>query len=281
MSYWYTKGELSDSIPVNDRGAQYGDGLFETIAIRDAKPRLWDFHVERLSLGCSRLGLHVPDEHLLRSELQDALDHRQIDTHRAVAKIVVSAVSESRGYQRAESWPLLIRVGLFASEELSPDLYRNGIATRLCQTRIALQPSLAGIKSLNRLEQVLARSEWHDPSVFEGLMLDTDNRLICGTMSNVFLCNGNSVLTPAITRCGVSGVMRRQILAALTQAERPFEVRDIEATELKLADEVFVSNSQFGVLPVRRVDSTRYTPGPVTKNVMQLLVQDGITECSL
>jgi 4-amino-4-deoxychorismate lyase len=280
MSNWYSQGRPVETIVIDDRGAQYGDGLFETIAIRDGKPRFWQSHIERLALGCARLDLPMPKEDLLRSELDDVLALGHVDPNSAVAKVVVTAGPGPRGYQRDECSPPSIRVGLFESPALASDYYQSGIVVRLCKTRLAQQPALAGIKSLNRLEQVLARNEWDDPSVFEGLMLDTDDRLICGTMSNVFICNGNSVITPAITRCGVSGVMRRQILAELTTQGRHFEVRDIEANELMRADEIFVSNSQFGVLPVRRVDSTPCSPGPVTRDVMGLLAQAGVTECS-
>jgi 4-amino-4-deoxychorismate lyase len=281
MSHWYSRGKRSDTVPAADRGAQYGDGLFETIAIRDGTPRFWQLHVERLELGCDRLGLAMPREDMLRTEIDAALAHGEVDSHRAVAKVVISAGVGSRGYRRHECGPPSVRIGLFASPALAPDYYEDGVAVRMCRTRLAQQPCLAGIKSLNRLEQVLARNEWDDPAVFEGLMLDTDDRLICGTMSNVFICSGNSVITPPITRCGVSGVMRRQVLAELTTHDQHFEVRDIEVAELLQADEVFVSNSQFGVLPVRGVDSTEYSVGPVTQKVMKLLARAGVAECSI
>jgi 4-amino-4-deoxychorismate lyase len=280
MNNWYSQGRPIKTIAADDRGAQYGDGLFETIAIRDGKPRFWQLHIERLALGCARLDLPMPNEDLLRSEVMDALASAQVDSNRAVAKVVVSAGPGPRGYQRGNCAPPTIRVGLFESQTLASDYYENGVVVRLCKNRLAQQPSLAGIKSLNRLEQVLARNEWDDPLVIEGLMLDTDDYLICGTMSNVFICNGNSVITPAITRCGVSGVMRRQVLAELTAKDRHFEVRDVMAAELMQADEVFISNSQFGVLPVRRIESTRYAPGPVTREIMQLLAVSGVTECT-
>ena len=151
----------------------------------------------------------------------------------------------------------------------------------LCHNRLALQPGLAGIKSLNRLEQVLARAEWNDASIMEGLMLDTDGRLICGTMSNVFISTGNMIATPALTRCGVAGVMRRHIIAILDKAGTTCEVRDVGVGELYAAEEVFLTNSQFGVLPVRQIDSTKFAPGTVTRDLMQLAASTGVPECSI
>ena len=279
MSNWYSQGRLVDSIPVDDRAAQYGDGLFETVAIRDGQPRFWESHVERLTLGCKRLGLNAPPDQLLQSELRSALGSSDIDSRHAIAKLVVSAGAGPRGYQRLEKDHAIIRIGLFESKVLPAEIYRAGVAVRICQTRLAIQPGLAGIKSLNRLEQVLARAEWREPSIFEGLMLDTDDRLICGTMSNVFCCSENSIVTPAITRCGIAGIMRQQLIAELAREGRAVEVCDLGVADLLNADEVFVSNSQFGVLPVRRVDFTDFSPGTATQEVMRLLARVGVEEC--
>ena len=153
--------------------------------------------------------------------------------------------------------------------------------TFLVLSLFLLQPVLAGIKSLNRLDQVLARTEWSDSSIFEGLMLDADDRLICGTMSNVFIGHGNSIATPALARCGVAGVMRRHLLSLFDKERIACEIRDIDVRELESADEIFIANSQFGVLPVRRIDSQRMTVGSVTRKVLQLAATNGIPECRI
>ena len=134
------------------------------------------------------------------------------------------------------------------------------------------------MKTLNRLEQVLARNEWHDESVFEGLTLDTDGRLICGTMSNVFLIAGQQLTTPAITHCGVSGVMRRHVLTLLDEAGIGCEVRDVDADELWAADGVFISNSQVGILPVRRCGAHSWEPQTVFRELTAMLRHSGIDE---
>jgi len=281
VSDWYAQGAPLDAIPVDDRAAQYGDGLFETVAIRHGEPRFWSSHCERLTIGCDRMGLPALDSDLLLSQLRSAIEQSEVDSRFATAKIVVAAAVGQRGYQRTTEDRSSIRIGLFDSKQLAAEAYQAGIAARVCQTRLAIQPALAGIKSLNRLEQVLARAEWDDPSVFEGLMLDTDDRLICGTMSNVFLCSGNSIVTPAITRCGIAGVMRRQVLAELEKAGRTVDVRDVEIAELMNADEVFISNSQFGIVPVDRVNAARFAQRDVSREVMGLLSSIGVEECSI
>lgn len=278
MTHWFDAGQALDSIRLDDRAVQYGDGLFETIAIRGGRPRLWSYHVERLQTGCARLGLPVPNEQLLEESLSTALAAAPVDSAYCLAKLLLSAGTGPRGYKRSATSGNTLRVGLSASSPLPADMYRNGVRVRVCATRLAIQPQLAGIKSLNRLEQVLARNEWQDETVFEGLLLDTGDRLICGTMSNVFLFDGNSLVTPAITRCGVSGVMRRHLLTIIEQAGIDCDVRDIAGEELSSFQGVFLTNSQFGVLPVTHCAGHSWQQTDLSKRVMQLVTASSVTE---
>ena len=280
MSAWFLDGTANGRIEPDDRAVQYGDGLFETIAIRDGRPRLWPYHVERLQTGCSRLGLTSPGEDELRERLDAACSAFPAAGGNATAKIVVSAGPGPRGYRRSGASPGVL-VGIFDSRELPACLYRDGVTTRICSTRLAVQPQLAGIKTLNRLEQVLARNEWTDDSVFEGLTLDTDGRLICGTMSNVFLLCDKHLATPAITRCGVAGVMRRHVLTVAEEAGLRCDVRDVDAAELSDCDGVLLSNSQFGVLPVNNCAGRQLEPVDVVKQLMALVRDSGIREVAV
>ena len=143
-----------------------------------------------------------------------------------------------------------------------------GLKVRLCELRLANQPVLAGIKHLNRLEQVMARAEWDDPSISEGILLDENNFVICGTASNIFVVSSGQLLTPRLDRCGVRGVMRGEILRAFTSR---CEQRRISQDMLAEADEVFLCNTVRGVMPVTRIDDRHYQIGPVTKEVREWL----------
>ncbi len=264
-----------------DRAAAYGDGLFETIAVRDSKPRFWSMHNERLQTGCERLGLPCPKPDALLAELETAIAAAKILTEFATAKLTVAAGAAGRGYRRDPRADPSIRISLHAASILPARNYQSGILTRMCTTRLAIQPLLAGIKTLNRLEQVMARAEWDDENIFEGLMLDTDGRLICGTMSNVFIVKESAVITPAITRCGVSGIMRRHLLGLLQKEQGiECEVRDVTADELSTADEVFLTNSQFGVLPVRTCAPMQWDIGPVTRCAQTIAAANSVPECA-
>ncbi len=280
MSIWISNGQIIDSIPVDDRSAQYGDGLFETVAIRGRKPRFWDDHMARLQMGCEKLGIEPPSVAAVRADADAAIHSMESAADFATLKIIVSAGSGPRGYGRRPGTRPTIRVGIFPGQPLPVSHYQEGVEVRICATRLAIQPQLAGIKSLNRLEQVLGRSEWDDETVFEGLMLDTDTRLICGTMSNVFITTQAVLITPAITRCGVSGIMRQQVIGWLEDAGIACDVRDFEIDELRMTDEVFLSNSQFGILPVRRCREFHWSVGPITRQVMALATDHGVTECT-
>jgi 4-amino-4-deoxychorismate lyase len=278
MTEWFRDGRLCDTLPADDRAAQYGDGLFETIAIRNGAPRLWEYHVERLQTGAARLDLAVPTEAALRGELDAALEQARTDTNRCVAKIVMTAGTGPRGYRRTGGVPVTRLTGIVEARPPADACYLDGVDLRLCNTRLAIQPQLAGMKTLNRLEQVLARNEWHDDAVFEGLTLDTDGRLICGTMSNVFLIIGQQLITPAITRCGVSGVMRRHVLTLLDEAGVDFQVRDVEVDEMREAEGLFISNSQVGILPAKRCGSISWQPHAVFRKLTRMLRRSGVEE---
>ena len=262
-----------------DRGAAYGDGVFETIAIRDGAARFWAAHVTRLQTACMRLGLQCPSAEQLQSMLDAELAADESATRFATARLVVTAADSARGYRRSGGAATTASVQIFAARPLEPDRFVDGVNVRICSLRLAVQPALAGVKSLNRLEQVLARAEWDDSAIFEGLTLDTDGRLICGTMSNVFIVNDSQLATPGMTRCGVSGVMRAELLKRLQAEEVACEVRDVYPDELHTASEVFLTNSQFGVLPVKRIDDIGYDIGDVTRLAQQLMTEAGVEEC--
>jgi len=148
---------------------------------------------------------------------------------------------------------------------------QQGVNVRLCDTPLGANPRLAGLKHLNRLEQVLARAEWDDPDIAEGLMLDAAGGLVEGTMSNLFLVQGGRLRTPALEQCGVAGVMRGHVLALAEQGGIACEVTALGLADLRSADELFVCNSVIGIWPVRRVQGMEFMPGSVTRRLQQAI----------
>ncbi|MES2818423.1 MAG: aminodeoxychorismate lyase [Pseudomonadota bacterium] len=261
----WVDGQSAESLSVRDRGLAYGDGLFETLGIRQGRPRLLTRHLARLAGGCKRLGIPF-DEALLRREMLAFA--RELDE--GVVKLILTRGDGPRGY--APPNPAQPRRILQGAPAATYPLSHAEQGVRLfpCVTRLAEQPLLAGLKHLNRLEQVLARAEWQDGEHAEGLMCDTRGRVIEGVYSNLFLVKNGQLLTAELSRCGVAGVMRAELL---TQAERegiPLAVRDLAYSELLEADEVFVCNSQYGIWPVRALHVHGWPVGPLTRKLQRI-----------
>jgi len=256
MSDLLVNGEAVAALALSpfDRGLAYGDGVFRTMASRGGKVEFWRQHMAKLAADCAQLGFAAPDEALLMNDARKLL--RDVD--QAVFKIIVTRGVGGRGYKPPDApQPLRVMMGA-AWPAYGPELAESGVALRLCETRLGLQPKLAGAKHLNRLEQVLARAEWSDPAIHEGLMQDSDGRVIEGVMSNLFVVKDGEATTPDLARCGVAGVTRGLLLESA-------RIADISLEEVRDADELFLTNSLIGVWPVRAFDGRDYAVGPVTR----------------
>ncbi|MGH8312036.1 MAG: aminodeoxychorismate lyase [Gammaproteobacteria bacterium] len=267
----WVNGKPQDQVPVSDRGLQYGDGLFETLPTTHGQIPLLAYHLDRLYAGCERLAINAPSREKLQVELLNTARGEQ----HAIFKLLVTRGAGGRGYQppsHAQATRILTR----HPWPDHPQAWREfGIQLRVCSTRLGHNSKLAGLKHLNRLEQVLARAEWSEREPWqEGLMLDEEGAVIEGTMTNVFarLANDHRV-TPELSRCGVAGVMRRHLLERCMQDGEPVHAVRLSLKELQDAREVFVCNSLIGIWPVRRLADQEYTVGEWTRR-MQHCAQD-------
>jgi 4-amino-4-deoxychorismate lyase len=266
VSVWIN-GRPGRQIDHRDRGLQYGDGVFETMRVRHRTVRLLDYHLERLLGGCRRLMIDPPDEYLLRRELERVAALRAS----AVLKLIVTRGVGPRGYRLSGRERCTRIVALSALPRACAGSVDTPVLLRVCATRLGTNRRLAGLKTLNRLESVLARSEWIDARIREGLMLDDDEHIVCGTMSNLFLRRGKFLITPLLDRCGVAGVMRRWVLEQASDLGlNPIE-RRIRWAELAEAEEVFMTNAVAGLMSVAEIrhDKVRIRP-PLTDQALLL-----------
>ena len=141
---------------------------------------------------------------------------------------------------------------------MSRDHWESGVKVIFCEQRLARQPTLAGIKHLNRLEQVLARREWQDPSIQAGLLADTTGDIIEAVSHNLFLVRGESLVTPDLQYCGVAGVMREYLLSLLKYEGVSVQVTTVSRQDILAADAIFLCNSIQGVWPVCELDGKSY-----------------------
>jgi len=261
-------GSLAQQVSPFDRGLHFGDGLFETIACRRARPRFLSLHLERLRLGCERLGIETGAFADIQSEVRALAS--EVDT--AIIKVILTrGTALARGYQasgREKATRITFRYAWPAETATESQV---GIRVRTAQLRLGENPALAGLKSCNRLEQVLARAEWTDPGIAESLLFSSSGRLVSGTMSNVFVVEGSRLRTPRLDRCGVAGVMRRVVLREAERAGIPVQEDVLGVADVAMADELFVTNARMGAWPVRELDGRVLEPGPVTRRVQQIL----------
>lgn len=254
-------GRREERVAALDRGFTLGDGLFETIAVRAGVPRFWSAHMGRLREGCRRLALPQPPVAALARDAATLCAGEPDGTLRITWTRGIGA----RGYAPAAD-PAPTRVAAFHPGALPA---ARTLALRWCDTRLALQPALAGVKHLNRLEQVLARAEWSDPAIDEGIMLASDGRVVECVAANLFLVADGMLITPDLADCGVAGTMRGRVLSAAATLGLNAAVRRVEVRDVETADEVFVTNAILGVAPVAAVTDRRLTaPGPCTRRVM-------------
>lgn len=260
-------GASGDLISIRDRGLLYGDGVFRTMRARNARVPDWSLHFEKLQSDCARLAIPCPDYRLLSRELSDLLG-RHPDS---VIKLVVTRGIGERGYRPSVSavssrfWDASPLPGV------APEWATEGVQARICALRLGHQPALAGIKHLNRLENVLAAAEWDDPAIAEGLLLDELDNVICGTRSNLFLITNKQVITPELSRCGVAGVQRSRVMLWANRHEYTVQVRDVAMSELYNADELFLVNSIIGLWPIRQLEQSCWASFPIAMQIRRHL----------
>lgn len=254
-------GCQTEAVSVLDRGLQYGDGVFETALVKSGRAVAWARHQRRLLLGCARLGIEFHEI----TELAHEIEHLCDGVERAVLKVIVTRGVSGRGYR-----PLVRASGGTPTRivQLHPDPgagrhATSGVRITVCRTPWSINSNLAQIKHLNRLEQILARSEFREDEVREGLMLDTEGNIISATAANVFFVRAGELITPDLTRCGVAGITREIVMELAAQIAIPVTVRAVSFQDLHAADEIFLTNSVMGLWPVSAVDKRLVPGGPI------------------
>jgi 4-amino-4-deoxychorismate lyase len=273
---WLINGESGGSVSVMDRGLNYADGLFETIAVRNGEARFLDYHLDRLNSSCKRLDMPLAPADVLTHEVKQLMAGQKF----ATIKILLTRGVAQRGYAVPPKLQPTRIVCLFAGDAPDSQPYRAGIEARWCHASVSANRDLAGMKTLGRLEQVMARSEWTQSNIREGLMTTDDGMVIGGTMSNVFCVIKGQLHTPDLSRCGVNGIMRRVIIEQAAKIDLGCEVRELRRGDVDAAGELFVSNSLIGIWPVTQLADRTWPIGRVTSRLMARLADAGVSECA-
>lgn len=260
-------GRADGRVEALDRGLQYGDGLFETIAVEDGRPRLLDWHLERLGEGARRLGIPAPDDATWRGEIASACGGS-----RAIVKLLLTRGRGERGY-RPPSQPTPTRIVAAWDWPATAGGAAPGARVGWCRTRLGRNPALAGLKHLNRLEQVLARAEWDDGVMDEGLMCDDRDRVIAATQANLFARIEGRWTTPRLDECGVAGVMRRAFRAWLADRGTTVEERPLTRADVEAATALVLTNALIGARPVGDLAGRALAVDPAAREFNAWLAQ--------
>jgi 4-amino-4-deoxychorismate lyase len=261
-------GAACDSISIADRGFAFGDGVFRTLAVRAGRPLNWRWQLRRLLADCDTLGLAPPAGEVVLEEI------RRVAPADAVVKVIVTRGSSGRGYGVKPGAPATRVVAAFAPAPYPPANAQDGVRVRRCALVASEQPRVAGAKTLNRLDNVLARSEWDDPSIAEGLIADSGGRVVEGTMSNLFIATLGRVFTPDLSRCGVIGAQRERVRELLRASGIECAVCEISWGDVEAAEEVFLTNSLIGLWPVHALEERHWPVGPIARHMQALIARD-------
>ena len=261
-------GSFNGVISALDRGFSYGDGVFRTVKVIQGLPEHWPLHYQTLVKDCSAIGIVCPSADVFINDFEQLFSIEELV---AVAKIIVTRGEGERGYKPpAITNPMRVMIKsqmpIYAQERFS-----DGVTLHLCETRVGHQPKLAGIKHLNRLENVLARLEWHDPEIADGLMLDIADNVIECTAANIFARYNDLLITPKLDQCGVAGVTRKQIMARAQTLKLKTAVETIDLKRLLAADEVIICNSLFGAWQVRALQNKIWPKQNLAVNLRKAL----------
>ncbi|ALO46168.1 aminodeoxychorismate lyase [Pseudohongiella spirulinae] len=255
----FIDGQASHLLPASDRSIQYGDGLFETMSWSAGQLKRLDKHMSRLRDGCAVLGIAF-EQAKIQQQLESFLGILAGSTadQQLVVKLIISRGSGGRGYTPPDNPASRIIISSHPVPDRLPEYQQTGIDCILCNHRLSSNPTLCGIKHLNRLDQVLGSAEVQRVSgkingMSEGLMLDQQGRVIEGTRSNLFLIRNDELMTPNLVNAGVKGIMRQCVLEVANDSNWPVRVTDIYPRDLTTADSAFICNSIIGIIPLRQL----------------------------
>lgn len=273
MSKVLINGVSADFLNVNDRAIHYGDGLFETILCNNKQLYYWQQHFKRLQTSAEKLKIACPEEQDFLSDIALLLNINEVlDESAYVIKIILTRGTSERGYQFKKAMDST-RIVILSDMEINNSSLLSGKLLKgelfLCKQQVSINESLAGLKHLNRLENVLARNEKSNEAInnkfIDGLMVNANQHIIEGTMSNLFAVKDNQLFTPDLSQSGVNGIMRDVIMDKTKENNIQLSVVNMKPDELFTMDELFISNSLIGIKSVTKLDNFAYKDSKFTQ----------------
>lgn len=243
----YLNGQFMPSqvatVPIDDRGLLYGDGLFETMRADGGHVAWLDRHLRRLYNAAERMRIDIPETPALMAAAVNELVRQNGAGDLAVRLTVTRGPHAGRTPFREARGPATRIITARPLPDFGPDFFARGIRaiTVDCPSRDA-SPS-RGLKTLAYLDFLFYR-DWADQNdAFEAILIDTAGRVVEGSSSNVFVVKDGAIATPDARVGLLPGVVRDVVLEAVREMGAPVEERTVFSGELTDADEIFVTNS--------------------------------------
>ena len=260
-------GVFSNKVSVFERGLAYGDGLFETMTWQnfnsDEYPNqveFWTRHLQRIFIGCRTLSIKPPNSKILNNYKNKILKKANIlGLNKGILKIIISRGIGGRGYKYDKDIKPTIIFLAFPFSKYPEKFYKKGVSVRFCDSRLSSNENLVGLKHLNRLDSVLARAEWSNQKIFEGLFCDDKENIIEGTMTNIFLVRKNTLYTPEIKESGINGIMRQVIIENYKNFFDQIKITKIRRGNIREFQQIFLTNSVLKIMPVAKIEENKFS----------------------
>ena len=274
-------GRPSHLVDTQDRAFLYGDGFFTTVRITQGEPHLWQRHIDRLIDCAEKLAFDVDIEEVEQQLFSFLAEHPDLS---GAIKIIISRGIGERGYMPPEQKSdVHLHVFPRHSAALPDDIKSSGLLvggiknarktpvhSGLMQLTLGhTMPALVGLKTLNRLEQVLLRHELANTPWGEGLVADMQGNLVEGVSSNCFFYINKKWFTPILDQAGIVGIMRAEILDRMLENDIPHSIVNVPKAAIDQIEAMFYCNALTGIVPVKSLANRRLALGPVQQLIDQ------------
>ena len=269
-------GEFKDSISVYDRGLAYGDGFFETMLWDSFEKKketnfgveFWLRHLKRIKDGCRLMQINFPSDDEIVRQRNIILKASLKEKKSGLLKMIITRGVGGRGYKFEKNMsPTIIFLSL-QKPKIEKEYFKSGVNVKICKTHLSKNTNLFGFKHLNRLDSVLARSEWEDKNIFEGAFVDSKQNILEGTMTNIFFVQKKTLITPPIIDSGINGVMRQVVIDNAKFFFDKVIIQNINLSDVKNFDQMFLTNSVLKIIPVRKFEKKKFI---IKKNVKDFI----------
>lgn len=254
----WINGIEKNNININDRSIHFGDGCFTTAAVKDGKIILLKYHLQRLKFTCKKLLIFGVNWQYLKKEICNIANYKK----NGILKIIITAGNVKQGYSRSNCIEpnRIIYFSNWSQNHINYDLYlKEGIKMTISPIRIAKNKQFAGLKHLNRLEQVMIKIHLDKSNYDEALVLDTEGYVIECCSANLFWRKGNKVFTPSLSESGINGIMKYYLIKKMRLIGQKCQIIKSKLKEVLSSDEIIICNTLMPFLPVKSIQSINFT----------------------